>query len=103
MNRAIMSGLEATLEGGFAALVILAPAAWLFRRLTESLAGAPALRPFVAGCASLGAVAVLGGGWIFATQEPRLVDDAMAGLLIVGGAAAVAVFVVQLLLGLRSG
>lgn len=103
MNTAILSGLGASLEGAVAALVILAPAAWLFRRLTASLAGAPALRPFVAGCASLGAVAVLGGGWIFATQEPRLVDDAMAGLLVVGVAAAVAIFVVQLLLGLRGG
>jgi hypothetical protein len=92
------AGLDALVQGAVAALVVVLPALVLFWRLTARLAAGPrALRPFVTGCASYGAIAAAGGAWAFASFRPSLVDEAIAGLLLTGAAAALLGFLVLLL------
>ncbi|WP_198371237.1 hypothetical protein [Roseomonas rosulenta] len=91
-------GLEAMAQGAVAALVIILPAVVLFWRMTGRLGAGPrALRPFVTCCAGFGAVAAFGSLWAYATFRPGLVDDAMAGLLLMGGLAALVAFLTLLL------
>jgi hypothetical protein len=93
-----MAGLDAMFEGAVAALLMVLPAVVLFWRLTALLAPGPrALRPAIACCAAYGAMAAAGALWAFNAQRPSLVDDALAGLLIMGALAAAVAFLVLLL------
>jgi hypothetical protein len=91
-------GLDALFQGAIAALLLVLPAVVLFWRLTARLSPGPrALRPAVTCCAAYGAMAAAGALWAFNWQRPHLVDEAIAGLLIVGALAAVLAFLTLLL------
>jgi hypothetical protein len=95
----MLYGLDAMAHGALAALVALLPAVVLFWRATARLApGARALRPFVACCAAFGVAAAAGGLWALGFERSGYADEAMAGALILGGAAAVVAFLILLLL-----
>jgi hypothetical protein len=92
------AGLDALFEGAIAALVLMLPAVVLFWRLTALLGAGPrALRPAVTCCAAYGVMAAVGALWAFNAQRPSLVDEAIAGLLIVGGLVATLAFLTLLL------
>jgi hypothetical protein len=92
------AGFDALFDGAVAALVLVLPAVALFWWLTARLSSGPrALRPAIACCAAYGAVAAAGALWAFQVQRPNLVDDAMLGLLVMGGLALVVAFLVLLL------
>jgi hypothetical protein len=92
------AGLDALFEGAIAALVLMLPAVVLFWRLTPRLSPGPrALRPAITCCAAYGVVAAAGALWAFNWQRPHLVDEAIAGLLIVGALAVVLAFLALLL------
>jgi hypothetical protein len=94
-----MAGLDALFEGAVAALVLVLPAVVLFWRMTARLSPGPrALRPAVTCCAAYGAIAGAGALWAFNAQRPSLVDDALAGLLIMGALALVVAFLTLLLI-----
>jgi hypothetical protein len=94
----MMPGLDALFEGAIAAPLLLLPAVAVFWRLTAPLAPGPrALRPAIACCAGYGAMAATGALWAFTAQRPSLVDDALAGLFLMGALAAVVAFLVLLL------
>jgi hypothetical protein len=93
-----MAGLDAMFEGAVAALLMVLPAVVLFWWLTALLAPGPrALRPAITCCAAYGVMAATGALWAFNAQRPSLVDDALAGLLIMGALAAAVAFLVLLL------
>lgn len=92
------AGLDALFAGAIAALVILPAPLVPFSRLTERLAPGPrALRPAVACCAAYGVMAAVGAPWAFHALRPKPVDEAIAGLLLVGALAAVLAFLALLL------
>ena len=92
------AGLDALFEGAVAALLILPAPLVLFWRLTARLAPGPrALRPAITCCAAYGVMAAAGALWAFNAQRPSLADEAIAGLLIVGGLACVIAFLTLLL------
>ncbi|CAH0296084.1 hypothetical protein [Roseomonas sp. CECT 9278] len=92
------AGLDALLEGAIAALVLMLPAVVLFWRLTALLGAGPrALRPAVTCFAAYGVMAAGGGLWAFNTQRPSLADEAITGLLVVGGLVATVAFLTLLL------
>jgi hypothetical protein len=93
-----MAGLDALFEGAVAALVLVLPAVVLFWWLTSRLSSGPrALRPAVTCCSAYGVMAAAGALWAFNAQRPSVVDDAMAGLLIMGALALVVAFLTLLL------
>lgn len=91
-------GLDAMAHGAAAALAALLPAAWLFWRLTARLGAGPrALRPFVATCATYGAMAAAGGVWAVGFERSNYADAAMGGALIGGAVFALLAFLLLLL------
>lgn len=93
-----MAGLDALFEGAFAGLVLVLPSVALFWWLTARLSSGPrVLRPAITCCAAYGAMAGAGALWAFNAQRPSVVDDALAGLLIMGALALVVAFLVLLL------
>jgi hypothetical protein len=92
------AGLDALFEGAIAAVILVLPAVVLFWRMTALLGvGARALRPAVTCCAAYGVMAAVGGLWAFQAQRPDLADEAMIGLLVVGGVVATLAFLSLLL------
>jgi hypothetical protein len=70
----------------------------LFWRLARGLAaGSRALRPFVTCVAAFGAMSGLGAIWFFAMEPSRLIDEALAGLMLTGASALLIGFLVLLL------
>lgn len=92
------AGIDALFEGAIAALVLMLPAVVVFWRLTARLSSGPrALRPAITCCAAYGVMAAIGGLWAFNAKRSHLVDEAIAGLLVVGSAVALIAFLTLLL------
>lgn len=91
-------GLDALMHGGIAMTIVLLPAVVLFWRLTGTLRGGRALRPFVTVVASYGAACAGAGLWAFNFERPSFVDEAMAGALIIGAVLGLVAFLILLLL-----
>jgi hypothetical protein len=99
----MLYGLDALFHGAVIALFVAVPATILFWSLTRPLApGARWARPLVTAWAGFGLTAALGALYALAFERVNFEDEAMAGAMIVGGAAQLLAFLILLALPRRS-
>ncbi|MGG5821158.1 hypothetical protein [Falsiroseomonas sp. HW251] len=93
-----MAGLDALFRGAVGAVLATPIALFLFWQLTRPMVGTPRwLRPFLVCWASYGAVAAVCAIYAYGFERMSLVDDAMAGALIMGALILLPAFLLLLL------